>query len=150
MLIAGSGAEEPVVTLGPDVTVVDVATGERAPVVQGGRLIHLQFFATWCPPCLDQLPAMADLRARWEEDGYVAVLVAVPDRQDVERLRTFAGGQRAAARILLDVDGSLARALGVDAIPTHVVLDADGRVRARGASPSEVAPFVESTMRRSR
>jgi thiol-disulfide isomerase/thioredoxin len=131
-----------------DLTAIDPVSGERVPLLERGALFHIVLFATWCPPCVDELPYLADLEARWGEDGYVLVLVAVPQRQDRERLRAFLEQRRVPGRLVYDLRGDVLRDLGVDEIPTHVLLDGDGVELVRGVALADgIAERVEREMR---
>lgn len=87
---------------------------------------HLVFFAVWCRPCVDELGALGDFEARWGAGAYRLVLVAVPTRHDVPRLRAFAAEHAPPGRLLFDAKGDAVRSFGVDKLPTHVILDESG------------------------
>lgn len=129
----------------------DVATGTERPVVAAGsRLTHVVFLATWCPPCLEELQDLADAAARYEDDGYQVVLVAVSSRQDPDKLKRFAAGRDLPGRLMFDASGRAQRALGVDAVPTHVLLASDGSEVARASSLRDgvlarVAAYLEES-----
>ena len=52
------------------------------------EVLHLVFFATWCPPCVQELERLADLEERWGNRGYRLVLVAVRNRHTLCLLYT--------------------------------------------------------------
>jgi thiol-disulfide isomerase/thioredoxin len=89
------------------------------------------FFATWCPDCVEELTQLGGLEARWEEQGYRLVIVAVRTRQSADRLVDFIEEERPPGRLLFDMKGEAERAWNVTQLPTHVVLDASGREVAR-------------------
>lgn len=107
---------------------IDPVSGEFVPIGTGAKVYHLAFFATWCRPCLEEFGRLADLEARWGQQDYRLYLVAVPTRQDAKRLTEFVRDQKPPGRVLLDATGRLTKALGVDGIPTHCILDGTGRV----------------------
>ncbi len=130
---------------------VDPESGDRVPALTGGTLYHVVFFATWCRPCLDELPQLSDLHERFEEDGYALVLVAISNRQDRERVSEFASGARVPGRVLFDDKDVLRDLLDVDRIPTHVLIDGRGRVVLRtGGFEPRIAEVVGETVRRAR
>ena len=72
---------------------LDPVTGESV-ALQSDGLLHVVFFATWCPPCLEEFPRLADVEARWQDDGYRLILVAVPTRHTEPRLKQFVESRR--------------------------------------------------------
>ena len=110
----------------------DPKTGERVVLDPAAGPMHIVFLATWCRPCLAEVPALFDLEDRWKADGYRLFLVAVSTRQTAQRLTEFAGQQPLPGRLLFDADGSAAAAFGAANIPTHVLVDRKGAVVARG------------------
>lgn len=112
-------------------------TGQTVVVEPGAPALHVVFFATWCSTCVDELPSLADLEARWKGQGYELVLIAVRTRHDVERLKEFATEERPPGRLLFDTDGHAEAAWKASRLPTHVVFDATGREVARSSRLNE-------------
>jgi thiol-disulfide isomerase/thioredoxin len=119
------------------VTLADPGTGARVEVAAGPRALHLVFFATWCQPCVDELPRLADLDARFGPQGYQLVLVAVPTRQTREKILKMAQERKPPGRLLFDADGTAEKALGVQMLPTHLVFDREGNTVLRTRSLSD-------------
>ena len=152
---AATAADEPesaVATIELDAaSAVDPETGDRIPVLTGGTIYHVVFFATWCPPCVDEIPLLADLHERWEEDGYALVVVAISHRQDRERVFEFAFRARVPGLVVLDEKDVVRNLLDVDRIPTHVLIDDRGRVLLRtGGFEGRIAEVVGEHIRRTR
>ena len=103
---------------------VDIA-GRPAPLgerLEPVTLVH--FWATWCPPCLTEIPALLRLREEFSQPGAAAVvLVAVNDSPD--KVKTFLGD--AAAEALFDPNWEVARRYGTQLLPETYLL-VDGRV----------------------
>jgi len=129
---------------GAHVAGVDPASGENRTVALDGRLTHLVFFATWCPPCRGEFATLHDLEARWEPDGYNLVLVAIDQREDVARLARFIGDEHPPGQLLFDRGGTLQERFGIEAVPGHVLLGPGGAELFRASSLDEgVAAAVE-------
>jgi len=125
-----------------------VGSGEVT-VEAGAPLLHVVFFATWCPPCLDELDQLGDLRDRWSEHGYRLVLVAVQARHTPARLARFAGERSLPGTLLYDSDGRGAKELGADQLPTHLLYDETGQQLLRAASLDQgVEERVEQLFRK--
>lgn len=90
-----------------------------------GRVVVLNFWASWCPPCVTELPSLELLAARHESDG-VEVL-AVNFRETDAAVRRFLERQPLTLPVLRDADGAAAKAFGVRVFPTTVVVGRDGR-----------------------
>lgn len=106
-------------------SLIDPRTDAETTILPGGTT-QLVFFATWCPQCVEELPALAELRDRSEPRGHRIVVVAVRARQDSARLRAFAEGHSVPGVLLWDRDGALAARLGVESLPAHILLGPDG------------------------
>ena len=127
---------------------LDPATDERVALDWAAGPTHIAFIATWCRPCLEEVSRLFDLQDRWKADGYRLLLVALPTRQSVPRLKEFLGQGPVPGRLLFDADGSVAKAFGVATIPAHVLVDRDGRIVARtGALDEAFTQAVERNVR---
>ena len=84
------------------VTLADPLTGQAVEIEPGDGLLHLVFFATWCPTCVDELSRLAALEARWKRQGYRLVIVAIQTRHTRERIRDFVAEEQPPGRVLFD------------------------------------------------
>ena len=146
---AHARADAPPPALAPGgLSAIDPATDDRVALDWTAGPTHVAFIATWCRPCLEETSRLFDLQDRWKADGYRLVLVALPTRQSVQRLREFLSQGPVPGRLLFDADGSVAKAFGVTTIPAHVLVDRDGRMVARaGALDEAFAQAVERNVR---
>jgi peroxiredoxin len=99
-----------------------------------GRVVVVNFWATWCPPCRAELPALADFaRAQGAAGAAGAVLLPVNltwSETSEENVRAFARAHGLEGQVLLDRTGSVTKAWDVRAYPSTFVIDAQGRVSA--------------------
>jgi peroxiredoxin len=86
-----------------------------------GRSVVVHFFATWCEPCREELPALNRLVAR--ADGRDLAVVAVSVAEAPVRVRRFLNETPVNFPILLDEDRAVAKSWGVDTLPTTIILD---------------------------
>lgn len=133
---------------------VDPVTGDRQTIEVGAPALHLVFFATWCPDCVDELEELSELDDRWSGRGYRLIIIAVQNRHTAERLKDFLEARDLSIELWWDVDGAAARRFEAESIPTHVVLDSKGKELARSSKlDDQIRDAVASTVdkrRRSR
>ena len=94
---------------------------------QRGHAVLLNFWATWCEPCREEMPALARLAAREQARGLR--VVAVDYRETEDAVRRFLDATPLAIEVARDPDGAAAKAFDVHAFPSTVAIGADGRVR---------------------
>jgi thiol-disulfide isomerase/thioredoxin len=102
-----------------------------------GRVVLLNFWATWCPPCLAEIPELNALHNALTEDGLTVVGVAL-DEEGWETVAPFAEASSIDYPIVLD-DGTVAAQFGgVYGLPTSFVIDREGQVvqRVTGIFPT--------------
>lgn len=105
----------------------------RWPVLEDlhGKVVLLDFWASWCSPCLRSFPWMNDLQQKHAGEGLVVVAVNLD--QDRALADGFLDKVPAQFRVEYDGTGDLARQFGVKAMPTSFLIDRAGKVRARHA-----------------
>jgi thiol-disulfide isomerase/thioredoxin len=96
-----------------------------------GKVVLVDFWASWCGPCLLSFPWMNDLQQRYAGQGLVIVAVNL----DQERALADAFLQKLPPkfRVEFDAPGNIARQFGVQVMPSSYLLDRHGQVRVRHA-----------------
>ncbi len=122
----------------------DVDGAERRLADFAGTGLVVNLWATWCPPCVEEMPAL-DRLARQVRDDRIDVLALSQDRGGVDAVRAFYG--RTGVRhlgIWLDPRGAAARAWGARGLPTTLIVDRAGKEAARleGITAWDAAPMV--------
>jgi thiol-disulfide isomerase/thioredoxin len=113
--------------LAPDFALPDL-DGNRWRLEEArGRPVLLNFAATWCPPCREELPTLARLHGRQGPDGLRVVAVFV-DQAGRKAVSPLAEELALPFPVLLDPKGAVKRVFLVRALPTTVLIDPDGRV----------------------
>jgi thiol-disulfide isomerase/thioredoxin len=99
--------------------------------------VFLNFWATWCAPCLKEMPSIDRLAAAMEGEDFAVVALAT-DRGSAERPRAwFDANGIETLRLYHDPKGALPREAGVTGIPMTLLLDRQGREIARFLGDAE-------------
>jgi len=124
-------------TLAPEFTVQTSEGGQFSLAANHGKIVVIDFWATWCPPCRESVPEIKDLTKRYPAEKLV-VISASADK-DEAKWRDFIAKKQMMWVQYLDKDGRLAELFGVNAFPTYIVIDRDGFIRKRfeGMNPQE-------------
>ena len=114
----------------PDVAFTGADGSETTLAASNGPVRLVNFWATWCAPCREEMPALATLAAEKGGADFAVILIATGRNtpEAIERFMTESGVRLATA---LDPKGALASAMQVPGLPVTVVLDRDGREIAR-------------------
>ena len=114
-----------------------------------GEVVVLNFWATWCPPCREEIPDFVSLQRDLGERGVQFVGVALERDPDPEAVRAFAEEMSVNYPIGLD-DGTIARKYGgVRTLPTTFVIGPDGMIRGRipgRTTESRLRPALEDLL----
>lgn len=95
-----------------------------------GTLRLVNFWATWCAPCREEMPALQALRDDMAGDGLEVILVAT-GRNDPEEIEAFFAEEGLSMETALDPGGKLAREMGVPGLPVTLIVSREGTEIAR-------------------
>jgi cytochrome c biogenesis protein CcmG, thiol:disulfide interchange protein DsbE len=120
------------------------STGKKMPSVQlkdmDGNLVNtaelglegpiiVSFWATWCAPCKRELNAIHDLYTDWvEETGVTLIAVSIDDSKTQNSVPVYVNGKGWEYLVLMDPNGDLKRAMGVNNVPHTFLIDTDGTI----------------------
>jgi peroxiredoxin len=127
-LFAALGIHRPAEpTEAPDFTLQDL-NGQPVRLRElRGKVVLLNFWATWCAPCLHEMPSMERLFQTFQHTAFVLLAISM-DRQGAEVARPFVDNLRLTFPVLLDPASEVARQYGVRGLPTTYLIGADGRL----------------------
>lgn len=94
-----------------------------------GKVVFLNFWATWCPPCIEEMPAMEKLHRDLEKDGLV--ILAINFQEGPERVKEFFTKHNLTFTALLDRDGKVSELYQAWGLPVSVVINKRGEIAAR-------------------
>jgi cytochrome c biogenesis protein CcmG, thiol:disulfide interchange protein DsbE len=112
-----------------------------------GKPVWVNFMATWCPPCQDELPLMNGFYVRYVEEGLIVLAIDVKEEEGL--VAGFAQGLNVTFPLGLDADGRAAETWDAVALPVHFWIDADGIVRdgsLGGIGPDVMAAGLRTIM----
>jgi thiol-disulfide isomerase/thioredoxin len=128
-LAVGAGMEAyPVPLKAPAFRLPDLKGEMRGNADYRGRVVLLNFWGSWCPPCRDEFPSLVRLQRALPAEHFTVLAVAVADTE--EGIVRFLGGENPPFDILLDPEREMATAFRAPGVPVTYVLDRDGRLLA--------------------
>ena len=92
-----------------------------------GQVVLVNFWATWCGPCREEMPRLESLYEKYRKSGFVLLGVNVDD--DPRNAMGVAQKLKVSFPVLLDTDKSVSRLYDLGTMPSTVLIDRDGRVR---------------------
>ncbi len=111
----------------PEIAFTDAAGHKLSLADFRGKTVLLNFWATWCGPCVQEMPSLDRLQGRLGSDRFAVVAISV-DREGLEVVRPFlAKTQIATLASYVDPKGASMRAFGVRGLPTTFVIDHTGK-----------------------
>jgi len=121
----------------PEVRFADEKGGNVSLKDFRGRWVLLNLWASWCAPCVEELPSLAGLQSAMPAERFAVVAVSLGP-EDAEGARAFLARHGAdALAVHLDSGKSLIRAFGAYGLPLSVLVDPQGEEVARAFGPAE-------------
>ncbi|GAB4467126.1 MAG: TlpA disulfide reductase family protein [Burkholderiaceae bacterium] len=112
-----------------------------------GKVVVVNFWATWCEPCVEEMPSLQRLREKLR--GAPFEILAVNYQEGAPRIRAFLQKVPVEFPIVRDTDGAVTRAWKARVFPSSFVVDGAGKIRyTLVGSIDWSAPSVEKTLRR--
>jgi thiol-disulfide isomerase/thioredoxin len=127
LLQCGNGVKES--ALAPNFSLKSLENREMTLTSLKGKVVLLDFWATWCPPCREAIPHLVELYQNYKDKGLVVIGMNV-DRGEGEVVRRFVKSMGIPYPILLAPEETV-RDYGVNALPTTVLVDKEGKIREK-------------------
>lgn len=131
LLLAAAAATAPAALApaapAPDFTLARIGGTNLRLQEQRGQVVMVNFWATWCAPCREEMPHLDRLYQKYRSSGFVLLGVNVDD--DTGNAVALAQKLGVKFPVLLDTDKKVSRLYELNAMPSTVLIDRDGRVR---------------------
>jgi cytochrome c-type biogenesis protein len=112
----------------PPFTLKNINGGEVSLADYKGKVVFVNFWATWCPPCRAEIPHFVELIDKYGKDGFVILGISVDDQKDHKKIPAFMKKYKINYPILLDDNKTRFDYGGIRSIPTTFVIDREGKV----------------------
>ncbi len=120
----------------PDFSLLDLR-GRRVGLKEfRGKIILLNFWATWCGPCKEEMPFLEILHQQFKEKDFVVLTVSV-DYEGAKLVQDFINKQRYTFPVLLDPKCEVLDLFDVKGIPTTFLIDKKGKLLGRAIGPRD-------------
>ena len=93
-----------------------------------GKVVLVNFWTSWCPPCLSEMPALKRLSRAMADQPFALLAVNVAEGRGI--VQRFASLEEAGINVLRDVNGRAAEQWAVEVYPTSVIVDGNGHRHA--------------------
>lgn len=116
--------------------VVPGLTSERLRLSDfGGKVRFVNFWATWCPPCKEEMPSMERLYRRYKEQGFTILAISID--ADMSGVEPFIKSLKLTFPIGLDPTGAVSNDYAVRALPSSYLVDRSGNIVAVALGPRD-------------
>ena len=119
----------------PDFELSDLSGARVALSAQRGRVVFVNFWATWCPPCRQEAPSLERLYGRLRPEGFEVLAVSIDAKSDRAEVAEFRREFGLSFPVLLDPGQTAHTAFGVTGVPETYLIDTQGRLAERFIGP---------------
>ncbi|WP_339132556.1 MAG: redoxin domain-containing protein [Candidatus Electrothrix sp. GW3-4] len=119
----------------PDFTLTDIEGRTWTLSQLKGQVVFLNFWATWCPPCVSEMPSMQNLYNTLPQDQFKMLAVLYGD--EARNAKDFAQQLDITLPILIDEGNQVGMNYGITGVPETFILDKEGIIREKVQGPAE-------------
>jgi len=107
---------------------VNYLTGTHVPLTsERGKVVFLNLWATWCPPCRAEIPELQKLHNQYEANGFEVLGVSL-DEAGISVVKQFAVDNQMTYPLAIDPEGKIGNILQTSVLPTSVLIDRSGKI----------------------
>ncbi len=131
---APSGTSSPIEgvqvgNLAPDFQLPNLDSGALSLNELRGKPVILNFWATWCRPCVTEMPYLQEIHEEYSDEGLM--LLAIDIDENPSQVEEFLQNNNLSLPVLLDIGGVVAQKYGIQYIPTTYFIDGDGVIQEK-------------------
>lgn len=130
----------------PETAFTDPTGGTHSLADWRGKVVLLNFWATWCAPCREEMPSLDALQSELGGDDFQVVAIAAGHNPPPAVTKFLTEQKIANLPVLLDPRQTLAREMGVMAMPVTILIDRDGHEIARLIGGADWASDAAKTL----
>jgi len=128
--LPGSAYSVEVDQMAPNFSVQNLLDGKHVSLEQlKGKVVYLDFWASWCPPCLKSFPFMEQLKQKYGKRGLVVIAISLDE--NFEDAWVFLNQTQASFVIAHNISGDIATRYDVQAMPSTYLIGRDGKIKLR-------------------
>lgn len=116
--------------IAPDFTLVTLDGKNVTLSDYRGKVVFLNFWATWCKPCTSEMPAMENLHKAMKNQDFAMLAVSI-DMKSTYQVKSFVNRGGYSFPVMHDVSKDVAKSYFIDGIPTTFIIDKKGVIEAR-------------------
>lgn len=112
-----------------NIKTLDGKTVNTSTITNNGKPMVINFWATWCKPCVRELTNIADVYPDWvDETGVKLIAVSIDDSRSMSRVAPFVNGKGWEFEVYIDPNSDLKRAMNVPNVPHTFLIDGSGNI----------------------
>ncbi len=113
----------------PDFYIYDLRNNQVSKADLSNQILVINFWATWCPPCREEIPVFIEMKRRYEDRGIKILLVNIGE--DVDDIEKFMRENKYDIDIYIDKKGETAKLFGTNKYPETYIIDGNGILRKK-------------------